>query len=323
MADATTEYLYPSSWTNLTNQATNYASGFPSWGNQVYENWYQQPLSTGETPWLQQVWGNMLNPDQQWLQGVVNAQQTAQSASPLINQAANMYTSGASYDPNQLQQYLNPYTQQAAQSTLNQLNQNFSENVVPGLNSTFTGAGQFGSTRNADFMNRAMRDLNTQAADVLAKANYGAYDTANKTYLDWANLGQTAASGLGSLAGQKLNQASQLGSLAGTGGNLLQQNIANQLTAAQNQQQLQQQGLTSNYQDWLTQQQFPLATLGGLSSAVGGLSGGVKPNVYQPTAQPDNVSRVLALVQAASAGLNDQSIQSIINSLWPEGGFSL
>ena len=31
-----TEYLYPSTWTNLTDTASNYAAGFPQWSNDVY-----------------------------------------------------------------------------------------------------------------------------------------------------------------------------------------------------------------------------------------------------------------------------------------------
>lgn len=323
MADGTTEYLYPSSWSNLTNVGANYAAGFPAWGNQVYENWYDQPLTTGETGNLTKAYNALMSPDQQWVGGIQGAQQVAAGAQPYIQQAGQMYQQGAQYDPNQLNQYLNPYTQQAAGAVQTQLNRNLTENVLPQINSTFTGAGQFGSTRNADFMNRAVRDNQQALADALAKANYGAYDTANQNYLNWAKMGQGAAGGLAGLAGAQLDYAGQLGELAGAGSGLTQQQLTNMLTGAQAQQQLQQSGLTANYQDWLKQQQFPLEVMGGLSQAVGGMSGGVKPNVFTPTAQPDDVSRTLAVIQAVQSGLNDQSIQSIINSLWPEGGFSL
>lgn len=326
MADAAgtgTQNIYPDSWSGLTTGAANYAAGFPEWGNQVYENWYQQPLSTGQTGYLTQAYNAMMNPDQQWVGGVQAAQQAAGQAQPYIQQSAQMYQQGSQYDPSQLNQFLNPYTQQAGQAVMNEANRNLTENIMPGVNSTFTGAGQFGSTRNAEFGNRAIRDTQSAVTDALAKANYGAFQNANQNYLDWAKLGQGAAAGVGSLAGQQLDYAGSLGDLAGAGAGLTQQQIANMLTAAQSQQQLQQQGLTANYQDWLTQQQFPLSNLGGLSQAIGGMSSGVRPDTYTPTQQPDDVSRVMAMISAVQAGLNDTSIQSIINSLWPEGGFTL
>lgn len=323
MAEGTTEYLYPNSWTNLTNTGANYAAGFPSWGNQVYENWYDQPLTTGETGNLTKAYNALMNPDQQWVGGIQGAQQVAAGAQPYIQQAGNMYQQGAQYDPNQLNQFLNPYTQGAANAVQTQLNRNLTENILPTIGNQFTDAGQFGSARNATMIGQATRDTQQALADSLAKANYGAYDTANQNYLNWSKMGQGAAGGLAGLAGAQLDYAGQLGELAGAGSGLTQQQLTNMLTGAQSQQQLQQSGLTANYQDWLKQQGFPLEVLGGLGQATGQMAGGVKPNVYSPTAQPDNVSRTMAVIQAVQSGLNDQSIQSIINSLWPEGGFSL
>lgn len=538
MADATTtnvEYLYPETWTNLTDAGANYASGFPDWTNQVYNNWYSQPLTTGVTPQLSGAYSAMSTPDQQWIQGVQGAQQTAAGAQPYLQQAAgalspwqstigsglnmigstvgavnpylsgmnqyqqlgqdamagygtaqntlsgtmgqvNPYMSGADalqqqaagftgqigggqagvqagmqalggaspylqqaagqfsqsaqYDPNQLQQYLNPYTQQAAQATVSDLNRNLTENVLPGVNSTFAGAGQFGSSRNSEFESRAIRDSQEASAKALAQANYGAYNQAQQAYSDWANKGMQSGQGLAGLAGQQTNigqaygqlgsQQSQIaaqqvnaslqnagldqqqsslvanlmpqlasmqgqltqnqvadylkqagldqsqaqivsqmypqlaasysqlgsqygslsgaygtlgtqqgnlaniyGNLAGSGAQLTQQNLTNMLTAAQGGQTLQQQTLDAQYQDWLKQQQFPISGLSALSSSIGTMAGGTKPNVSSPVTQPDDVSKVLAAIQAASSGLGDQSIQSIISYLFPDGNFTL
>lgn len=317
--DQTTQFLYPDSWNNLTNTGANYAQGFQDWGNQVYQNWYDQPLHTGQTPALGQAFDAMMSPDQQWMQGVQGAQGVAQGASPLYQQAQNMYTQGAQYDPNQLQQFLNPYTQNAAQATTDQLNRNLMENILPGVNSSFAGAGQFGSTRNADFTNRAIQNTQTAAAEEIAKANYGAYDKANQNYLDWAGMGQNAASGLAGIGDSMQGQAGTLGDLSATGATLGQQNLQNQMTAAQAQQKVLQDQLTTNYQDWQAQQQFPLTNLGGLSSAISGMSQGVKPNVFTPTQQPDDVSRVLAVINAMGSGLNDTTIKSITDYLFGAG----
>lgn len=98
----------------------------------------------------------------------------------------------AAYNPTQQQQYMNPYTQDAANEVMRLSNQNLMENVLPGVNSTFTGAGQFGSSRNADFENRAIRDNQTSLNGALATMFKNANDTANQQYKDWTQMGVNA-----------------------------------------------------------------------------------------------------------------------------------
>lgn len=317
-----TEYLYPSTWTNLTDTAANYAAGFPAWANQTYQNWYDQPLTTGTTPTQANVWGQMLAPDQQWINSVRGSQQAATAAQPYFQQAGGLYQASSQYDPTQLQKFMNPYTQQAADVVTKDATRNLMENILPNVNSTFTGAGQFGSTRNQEFESRAVRDTQEAIAKALATANYGAVAPAQQAYQNWATLGQQGAQGLGGLGTQQLNYATTLANLANTGSGMTQQQLTNALTAATQEQQQLQTGLTTNYEDWLKQQQFPISTLGALGSSVGAMSAGTKPNVAVPVTQPDDVTRILAAVQAASQGMSDTSVQSILDYLFPEGTFS-
>lgn len=317
-----TEYLYPSTWTNLTDTAANYAAGFPEWANQTYQNWYNQPLTTGTTPTQQNVWNQMLNPNQQWTNAVGGSQQVAAGAQPYFNQAGGLYQASSQYDPAKLQEFMNPYTGAAADVVTKDATRNLIENILPNVNSTFTGAGQFGSSRNAEFESRAIRDTQEGIAKALATANYGAVAPAQQAYQNWATLGQQAGAGLGGLGTQQLNYATTLANLANTGSGMTQQQLTNALTAATQEQQQQQTGLTTNYEDWLKQQQFPLTTLGALSSGVGAQSAGTKPNVSVPVTQPDDVTRILAAVQAASQGMSDQSVQSILDYLFPSGTFN-
>lgn len=534
VTEQNTEYLYPSTWTNLTDTAANYAAGFPSWANQTYQNWYNQPLSTGQTANQTTAWNAAMNPTQQWTTGVTNAATTAGQAQPYYTQAANAltpwsttigtglqtlgqtpeavnaymsgvnqyqqlgqnaaqgydtaqnylgqlqgavnpymagtdvlqnaaqgytgqigqaaagtqagqatvagalpylqqaaqgYTAGSTYNPAQLTQFLNPYTQQAANATVSDLTRNLQEKILPDVNTTFTGAGQFGSSRNKEFESRAIRDTQEAAAKALAQANYGAYTSAQQAYSDWANKQLQAASGLGTTAGQQanigatqgtlgtqqaniINQQAQnslqnagldqtqastvanifqnlattqgqltsqevsnylqqagidqtqantvanlypqiatsyatiggqygnisnayqnlgagqtalgsaLANISQTGAGLSNQQLTNMLAAATQQQQQQQTGLTTAYEDWLKQQQFPLTTMGALGSAVGAMSAGTRPNVSIPIAQPDDVTKILAAVQAASSGLSDASVQSVLDYLFGQGNMS-
>lgn len=290
MADtATTEYLYPQAVSQMVDTSANYANTIPQFATDVYQNWYDQPLSTGTTPMQEQAWGAaMANPQQQWL-------------SPL-QQASSLYTQGATYDPNKLGQYLNPYQEGANAATAAQVNRNLFENIMPNLNTTFAGTGQFGSSRNADFTNRAIRDTQTGLTETLAKQNVANWQNAQNDYLNWAKMGQSAASGLQGVAG--------------TGSTIEQTGLTNMLTAASQQQAQEQATLDKAYQDYLTRQQFPLTAMGALGQATSNIGKVQNPNVNVPVAQPDTVSRVLAAIQAMQGGLNDSATQSLLNQLF-------
>lgn len=291
---AVTEYIYPEAINQLVDTTANYAGSLPQFAQDVYSNWYDQPLSTGTTPYQQQAWSAaMANPQQQWL-------------SPL-QQASSLYSSSANYDPNKLRQYLNPYTEQAADATMSQVNRNLMENILPNVNSTFAGTGQFGSSRNADFTNRAIRDTQTGLAETLAKQNVSNWQQAQQDYLNWSKNNQTAASGLQGVAG--------------TGSTIEQTGLTNMMTAAQAQQAQEQSTLDKAYQDYLTRQQFPLTAVGALSTATKNIGSTIQPNKVEPVSQPDDISRVLAAIQAMQAGLTDTTTQSLLNTLLP-GTFS-
>lgn len=294
-AATTTEFLYPQSVNTMTDTMANYTNALPQFANDVYQNWYDQPLSTGTTPYQQQAWETaMSNPSQQWL-------------SPL-QQAGGMYQQSANYDPNQLQQYLNPYTQGANQATINQSNKNLFENILPGVNSTFAGSGQFGSSRNADFENRAIRDQQQTLTNTLSQANSQNYQQAQQDYLNWAKNAQNAAAGLQGVAG--------------TGSTITQTGLTNQMTAAQQQQAQEQSTLDKAYQDYLTRQQYPLTAATALTGAAQKVGSIQQPNINVPVTQPDNVSRVLAAIQAMNAGLSDSSTQALLGQIFGSDIFS-
>lgn len=149
------------------------------------------------------------------LPNIQAAQAALGSAQPYLMNAAQNYSQGSQYDANELQKYLNPYIQNAAQTLTTQSNRNLEENILPGVNSTFAGNGQFGSSRNADFTNRAIRDQQQNLTNSLGQLNYGAYQTANQNYSDWANKRMQAGTGMAGLGGQELQAGQAYGSLAG------------------------------------------------------------------------------------------------------------
>lgn len=128
--------------------------------------------------------------DQGYLNNVSNNWYGTQPGQGVGQGALGAYSQ---YNPQQQQQFMNPYTEGAANEVMRLSNQNLTENVLPQVNSTFTGAGQFGSSRNADFTNRAIRDNQTALGGALSTMYKNAADTANTQYKDWTQMGTNAS----------------------------------------------------------------------------------------------------------------------------------
>ena len=250
----TTTANTPTWYDQLSNQFGNTISGALSNVSNLGNNWYNQPTVAGLDP-LQQAGLSMAEgASGQWRPQMQNAGQTLGTAVSQAQGASN-------YDPNMVNQLMNPYLTGAQQATINESNRNLFQNVLPQVNSTFTGAGQFGSTRNADFTNRAIQNQQSTLTDALAKANYGALDAAQKNALSWGQLGTQGAQVLGGLGQYQTalgqNQAQQSW-----------QDVQNTLGAGEVGQKNQQAGLDAAYKDWLARLSVPMEMFKGLASMV-------------------------------------------------------
>lgn len=340
MADQTVQNIYPTYWENANQNISNSVAGLPQYIQNTQQNWYDQPLSAAPNANLQSAYDQAGSAATPWIQGIQGAQTAAGGFNPYQTQASNalggvspylqgassQFQTGSTYNPAQLSQYLNPYTQQAAQATVSDNNRNLNENLMPQVNSSFTGAGQFGSSRNSEFASRAMRDTQEANAKALAGANYSAYNQANQTYADWANRGIQAGQGMAGIANQQtglgqaygqlgtnqLNYAANLGSLAGQGSSLGQQQLTNLSTLGKTQYDIEQSAKDKSYADWMQQTQFPLSALQSVGQTMGSMAGGVKPDTQVPTQNPDAVTKALSAMQIMNSGLNDASIQQLL-----------
>jgi hypothetical protein len=172
-------------------------------------------------------------------------------AQPWLGEGAGMVKGSANYDPSQIQNYLNPYTEGALSAANRLTTQNLNENILPEINSTFTGQGQFGGTRNAEFQNRAIRDTQQAIANANAAGMVGAYGQASGDYMDM--LKQQG------IAGQQLGQMGITGLEAGTTlGGLAQANEQAQLTG--------------KYDQWKTNQTMPMDLFKTWGGAVSGFN---------------------------------------------------
>lgn len=229
----------------------------PSW----YTNYLQQLTSKAAAiadapvqPYTGQRIADFTAPQQQAFN---LAQQGVGAWKPGLQQAQDLATQSSTYNPGALSQFMNPYQGAVVDEIARLGNQNFTENILPTANAAFTGAGQFGSTRNQQAVNRAARDTQQNILGQQANALNTGFNTANQNYLNWAGKGQYGAQLMSDLAsrGQGLNTA-DVGALSAVGG--AQQNLG-------------QQNLDYAYNQFQQQQQQPTQNLAMLNSIIRGL----------------------------------------------------
>lgn len=112
---------------------------------------------------------------------------------------ANMQYGLSAFDPNEVNKYMSPYTTGVVDEIGRLGNKELFQQILPQVNSTFQGAGQFGSTRNADFTNTAIQNQNYSTLGLQAKALQDATTAGMDNYAKWhqnALPNATAAEGL-------------------------------------------------------------------------------------------------------------------------------
>lgn len=162
---------------------------------------------------------------------------------PTMNNAASNLTRGGTYDKQYFaDNFMNPYMDDVYADIARRSNQNLTEKILPGVNNTFTGGGQFGSSRAMDFTNRAIRDQQDTMTGQLATAGQAAWDSGQRVYSDWGNKAYQTGTAMGNLAGQQ--QAAMLKDAAALD------------TIGRTQQQQTQSNLDVAYQDFQNQQNW-------------------------------------------------------------------
>lgn len=277
-------------------------SGAPAWLQSFYQALLSQGSQAANNPYTPNPNPQVapLTADQNTAYTDVENQVGAQQ--PLLNQATQDATNAAApVTAAQINNYMSPYTSDVVNSIGDLAQRNLTQNLLPAVNDTFTGAGQFGSARNSQFTQQTIQQANESALNQQAQALESGYDTA-------LGAAQTDQS-------RQLSAAGTLGNLASTSQQVGLQGDAALEAAGQSQQQNQQQNLDVENQNWLTQQQYPETQLSWLNTLFNPSGAGTTststssttPSVQQPSA--------LSQVAGALGGLG-----SLIGSLFKEGG---
>lgn len=229
-------YLFnpmPAPATTTTAAST---SGLPDWYEQYIQGIAGQATQAGQaasqtaapqysvagfTPAQEQAFGQVRSNQGAW-KPYTDAAAGNFGAAGAAPTAANAAVAGPAEkwtDPGTAASYMSPYTDSVVNEIARLGNQNFNENIMPGINGSMIGAGQFGSERNADVLGRAARDTEQNILGQQSSALQSGYATAGTLFGQDASRQQqqqqtqasTALAG-GALQGQIGQQEGALGS---------------------------------------------------------------------------------------------------------------
>lgn len=195
--------------------------------------------------------------------GVINAPGAMSAAQPYMTQAGQSTVAN-------INQYMNPYTEQVVNRIAELGSRNLFENIMPGIEGRYIQAGQLGfggrggaSTPSGMMTDtaRAIRDTSSDILGKQAEALRGGWsEAAGLSAADLSRMGALATTA-GNLAGTDLNRtlsgAEQLGGLAASEQALGLKGAEAVTGVGAQQQALNQKNLDVALADWLTQQGYP------------------------------------------------------------------
>jgi hypothetical protein len=152
---------------------------------------------------------------------------------------------------------MSPYTDNVVNRIADLGARNLSEKLLPAVNDQFIAAGQTNSSRNQEFVNRALRDTQESILGQQATALESAQNQAIDAYGQQQSRQLAGGEALGGLAGikQKVGLA-DAAALQGVG---------------QTQQELGQSSLNLGYEDFMAQRDDPMNKLSQLNSLLRGM----------------------------------------------------
>jgi hypothetical protein len=198
--------------------------------------------------------------------------------------AGQNYASQAT-DPGSVAAYMSPYMQNAVDAQKQQAMLDYQRTVLPQQQAQAVKAGAFGGNRAAIVGTMGDEALNRQLGQIQATGTQNAYQDAMRSMQYGNTLGLQGLGQAGQMAGQ----------LAQIGGAEQQANLARlqaQGQVGQQQQGLQQQQLSQNYQDFLKQQEYPYSQLSFYNSMIRGLQP-VMPTTTQTYTSPPSTAAQL------------------------------
>jgi hypothetical protein len=217
------------------------------------------------------------------------------------------------FDPNSVNQYMNPYLQQALDPQLAEMRRQSQINLQPNL-ARLTQAGGYGGGRQAIMESEAGRNLLDLQTKYTGQGYKDAYDTAMKA--------AQYASDLGLRGLQQATSASQAqGNVGAQEASYGLQNLQALSAAGRTQQEQNQAAFNAQYNEWLRQQKYLPDMLKLQQGLIQGMPGGTQENTY--TAKPSTLQSLVGSTTGVAdivknmkaAGINMDTINSALKSM--------
>lgn len=183
-----------------------------------------------------------------------------------LNQAEQQIGTGIQDFPALYQRYMNPYTQQVVRGIADEGNRNFTQNILPSLESQFVGKGQVFSGHHQKLANKAGLDVQQQITRQQNEALARGYEQGAQTFGQDQSRHLLGAEAYGNLARQR-----QAGNLA---------DITMLQDQGKQQQGLNQQGKDIAYGDFMRKQNYPHEQLSHFSANLHGIPSPVTTTNY-------------------------------------------
>lgn len=240
------------------SSTTTQVSTIPDWLSASYQQSVDRANAVSQEPtpiYQGQRIANTTAPTQQ-------AYNTAEAGigayQPVYNAGvANTAAAGQQFNQGDFNQFMNPYTSQVTDEIARLGNQNFNDVIMPGVNSQFTGNGMFGSSRNADVLGQ---EAAKAQAGITGQQSQALQQGFNQSMQNYQNA-----------QGRQLQAGQDLVGQAGAGQNMLGSDVNLLSNIGQQQQNQQQLGLDTAYNDFLTQAAAPKANAQWFSDIVHGI----------------------------------------------------
>lgn len=201
---STSDFLFsgnaPAAWSNGITSSASY----PDWWQAASQGIIADASKIAATPYQAYQGPTVASQDPLSLAAAAQSQNLAPTANSTFGTAANdINNSATTFNNDDFQKFLTPYTTAAngVDNTIAQLGAtDLSQNLLPQVNDTFIKGGQFGSSGNSDFTQRAITNELNSVLQQQSTANQNATNNAMTDYQNSQNRQQTAGTALSNLA---------------------------------------------------------------------------------------------------------------------------
>lgn len=253
-----TDFLFQGAAPVPAPTGSDTSNAVPAWLNADIYNLGGAAMNVASQPYQPFPGPQNFTPSDQTKQAWQTAGSNVGSWNPMVTQAGALTTAaGTPINSSDINNYLNPYTQDVTGALARLAGQNLGENLLPQISDTFTRSGQSGSPQQSEFDSRALRDTQASLLNAQSSALQQGYQGALSAAQQQKQLEQST----GAQSGQLGALTSQLGAgdvaqLAGAG--------SAQDTIAQN-------NINSAKANFTSQQQWPYQNIGFVSNVLRGL----------------------------------------------------